>query len=95
MDTNLKRIVLEIVSNFNSPLTFNSLYSIINANYKTNMKQLKECVKTLENENLLEIVDDLYKYRSNKEFNESKIYSTDYCIMNIQHKWNLFSFQIA
>lgn len=80
-----------MVYSYPIPMTFNSLYKLVNKQVKATKKELKECIQLLSKQDKLEVVDDLYKYLDfSKQYDENQIYPTDFCYMSFKHRWVQF-----
>lgn len=96
MDRALQNLVLDVVFMYKTPLTFTSLFTLVNKRKKVRRAKLKECLKDLHAQNKLEIFEDLYKYmNTSREYDSQQINPTDFCCMSINHRWTYYWDRVA
>lgn len=94
MDRKLKELVLSIIYRYRGPLTFSTVFALVNkGNRRFRHSHVKQCIILLEKEKRIEIIDDLYKYyhHKNTEYHPDKLYSTDFCYMSVSNMWQYFT----
>lgn len=86
------KLILDIIFKQSGPIPFRCLHAIITKRYKMKMTRakLKKFLLVLEEDDKLEIIEDLFKYKDNKDHEEKRIDPTDYCYMSLHNKWKYF-----